>query len=821
VQKLQMKEVVDITSDGLGGRKHLGRRMLRVIGPIGFVIVILAALFSITAYSYYSNRRDALTLSDDLLRAIERRIDKELETFLNPIEDTVRLTSVFLENIPFDVGNRTLLEPLAFQVLANLSQISIFNVADTRGNFFMVKKMNDGSFHTKIIDRTQKTPQVTWIRRDKSGQELEVETTIDDSYDPRNRPWYAGALESRQVYWTDFYIFFTDQKYGITVSIPIVGPEDQPLGVLGLDIELHKISEFLETLKIGQSGRAIIVDEDGELVAHPEIEKMVKREGEVYKPVRINELKDPVLQRAYSRFLVEGHGYRNLTINDRHYLTSAFLFPTKIGHKLTVFIIVPEEDFVGFVNRNNRTVLLMSISILLLTAVMAGLMVFQGLRADRNAQFVLDRQNDLEAQSRAFAELSSQAALFDAADPEALSRLTEIVSKSIGVRRTSVWQFDQNGGLLRCIDCYDRESGGHTQDTMLTKTEFHHLFEVLQTAEDILTPNAGGDKRLHELYRAYLQPLGCESLLALPIRRLKETAGWLWFEHDRLSRNWSAEEISFARAIANMLALRFSADLKSISTPAVKKEYSGTSVIAAVPATATAAAARETRSESHPSKPDMARTHGAQIPAAATGRFISFSDRMLSRGIDPDRIGADLFADTTVFLLRFTDPASLAERMGDGDSITAVDYLLNHLEELVSSRGIEYMRVMGDEIVCAAGMEDNDRDHSHLMAELALSVQDRCAGLFAELNSPMEFRIGIDTGSVLGSPVGKIQKFYNIWGEAVRFASMMAKTGIPGAIQVSETTYRRLRSSYLFQARGRFYLPNIGETSTYLLTGRI
>jgi len=38
---------------------------------------------------------------------------------------------------------------------------------------------------------------------------------------------------------------------------------------------------------------------------------------------------------------------------------------------------------------------------------------------------------------------------------------------------------------------------------------------------------------------------------------------------------------------------------------------------------------------------------------------------------------------------------------------------------------------------------------------------------------------------------------------------------------VSETTYRRLRANYLFHARGSYYLPNIGETSTYLLTGRI
>jgi adenylate cyclase len=818
---LRIREVVAISSDDLRGEKHLRRRIMRLLLPIGFAVVILAALLSITAYSYYSNHRDALALSDDLLHAIERRIAKELEAFLGPIEDTVQLTAVFLENIPFDVSNRALLEPLAFKVLANLSQISNFYVADTRGNFLMVQKMPDGSNNTKIINRSPKETQVTWIRRNPSGNEIAVEKTIDDSFDPRNRPWYVGVVKSRKVHWTDFYIFFTDQKYGITVAIPIIGHDDQVRGVLGLDITLQKISEFLETLKIGKSGRAIIVDEDGELVAHPEIGKMVKREGEVYKPVRIDELKDAVLQRAYNRFLIEGFGYRNIVIDDRQYLTSAFLLPTKIGHQLTVFIIVPEEDFVGFVNRNNHAVLLMSVSILVLTAAMAALLVFQGLRADRNAQVVLDRQSELEAQSRAFAELSTQAALFDAEDPESLGRLTEIVSKSIGVRRTSVWRFDQDGDRLRCIDCYDRESDGHTQDTMLTRTEFHHLFDVLQKAEDVCAPEAGENSRLSELYQAYLQPMGCESLLAVPICRHDQTVGSLWFEHDRLARDWSSEEISFARAIANMLALRFSADSKPTVTSAVSREDIDAAADTAVRIKKASAAVPETRPESSLSKKYLTRLHGGQISAAGAGQLTSFSERMLSRGFDRNRIGADLFNDTTVFLLRFTDPVSLAERMADDDCITAVDYLAKRLEDLAASRGIKYVRIMGDEIVCAAGMDDRAQDHPHLMAELALGVQDRCSGLFAELNTPMEFRIGIDTGAVLGSPVGKAQRSYNIWGEAVRFASMMAKTGIPGAIQVSETTYWRLRSSYLFQARGRFYLPNIGETSTYILTGRI
>ena len=50
---------------------------------------------------------------------------------------------------------------------------------------------------------------------------------------------------------------------------------------------------------------------------------------------------------------------------------------------------------------------------------------------------------------------------------------------------------------------------------------------------------------------------------------------------------------------------------------------------------------------------------------------------------------------------------------------------------------------------------------------------------------------------------------------------MMAENGVTGGIHVSETAYRGLRKSYLFRARGRYFVPNIGEISTYILTGRI
>ena len=818
---MKREEVVKLSFGDRNSQKSLRGHFFRVAGPIGFVIVMLAALLAIIVYSYFSNRRDALALSDEVLGAIERRIAGELDAFIKPIEDTVQLTADFLENTPFDIRNRDLLEPLGFRVLDNLSQVSNFIVADLQGNFLMIARQPDGSLHTKIIERSAGAARSTWIRRDPSRNVVDEETVFDDPYDPRQRPWYTGAVNREAPNWTDFYIFFTSQTHGATISLPLVGKNDERLGVFGLDVELKEVSAFLETLKIGQNGEAIIIDEKGYIVAHPEIKKMVKKEGDLYKPIVVEELGNPILNRAYNRFRIDGHGHRDLVLDGQRYLSTAFLMPQKTGLDLSVFVFVPEEDFVGFVGRNNRNIILMSAGIVLLAAIMASLLVFQGLRAERNARQVLDRQHQLEAQSRAFSELSSSAAMFDAEDTESFEQLTEIVTGAINLRRSSLWNYDDGGQFLKCIDSYDRESYGHTRGTVLARVDFPSLFDLLQNGEEINAIDAETDTRLAELYRVYLQPLGCESLLAVPIRYYGQTVGALWFEHDRLHNRWSSEEISFAYAIADMLALRLSVDPTCIRAFAQPQEDTETAAATGALSPQPAPVAGDIQAEDHPIAPGIAPQQSSPHSVGGKAPITSFLDRLKAGGIDPDQTAADIFPDMTVLVLKFTDTLSLAGRITDTESTTTVDQMVGHLEDLVTAQGIDYMKVMGEEIVCAAGFESGSEDPAALIADLALGIQNHCAGLFASLNTAMEFRVGIDTGAVLGSSVGRKAKTYNIWGESVRFASKMADSGIPGGIQVSETTYRRLRAHYLFKLRGHYYLPAIGEISTYLLTGRI
>jgi class 3 adenylate cyclase len=782
---------------------------------------MLGTILAIALFSYHHNRRDALALSDDLLRELQQRIAIAVKGYLAPAADMARLTTNVLQSQTFNTDFPALTEVLAIHVLDSYPQLAMAYVADPQGNFLMTRRMPDDSIHTKRIERTDSAIQVTWHRRNPQGEVVAVEHAEDDGYDPRLRPWYDGAVSTGKLYWSDIYIFFTDQKPGVTVSLPIIADNGELRGVLGLDIDLEQLSAFLAGLQIGRSGRAMIIDEAGRLVASPDPARMFTKVGDTLQPIRLDELGDVVLTRAFNHFRIEGYGHRTLEVNRRRYSSTASSLSTTVGRNWSVLIVVPEEDFVGFVARNNRRALSMGLVVVGLASLLAGLLVVQGLRADRNARLVLERQQQLEAQSRAFSALASQAALFDPEDTDSLARLTDIAAETVGVRRVSLWRLIDGGAWLVCDNCHDRESGGHTQGSRLARDDLPQIFEAIDHADELVVQQADSDPRTAELQRVYLQPFGCEALLAVPIVSHGSAIGSVWFEDERRPAAWSPETCTFARAIAGMLALRLSAALRPGPDSNVTAPPAPPHIDAAARAADRAEASVVPQDAVGAAGPGFMPRRAMRTTAIADDRASVFMARLAARGLDRRTLGAHVYADTTVLVGQFTDPLSLAERSDDETSASVVDRLVRHLEDLAAAHGIEYLKIMGAEIVCAAGFDGNPEHGAGVLAATALDMQECCVRLFADLYTHLEFRMGIDTGTVIGSPVGRGEASYNLWGEAVRAAQWMAETSLAGGIQVTESTYRRLRHSYLFKVRGTYYLQDVGELSAYLMTGRI
>ncbi|WP_010477549.1 methyl-accepting chemotaxis protein [Thermococcus zilligii] len=110
---------------------------------------------------------------------------------------------------------------------------------------------------------------------------------LPPGYDPRVRPWYQGAVQSRKEVWTDPYQDASTGKWVITYAVPVYW-NGKLVGVIGLDVFIDTLVEEIKNAKVGDTGYAYVVNKEGLTIAHPNKDYVMKLnvfQEESLKPV--------------------------------------------------------------------------------------------------------------------------------------------------------------------------------------------------------------------------------------------------------------------------------------------------------------------------------------------------------------------------------------------------------------------------------------------------------------------------------------------------------------------------------------------------------
>ena len=106
--------------------------------------------------------------------------------------------------------------------------------------------------------------------------------------------------------------------------------------------------------------------------------------------------------------------------------------------------------------------------------------------------------------------------------------------------------------------------------------------------------------------------------------------------------------------------------------------------------------------------------------------------------------------------------------------------MVRAVQELAAEQEVPYLKVMGCDIIGAAGFIAGDETAAARIANTAVASRDRIAELFKDHGLAPNFRLGIDSGAAIGGPVGTEPALFNLWGEAVQTAQTMATAALPG-----------------------------------------
>jgi serine phosphatase RsbU (regulator of sigma subunit) len=444
----------------------------RLIGDLSLVIIVFGVAVSLLVF--LGARSAVRTLSRQL---ITRQIDdlaERLDIFFAPAREAVQVgegwgaEGLLDPDRPEDL--RTLFQPL----LHRFPQISAILVADDRGREYMLTRQ-EGKWVSREVRRDEWGSRAKW-REWAEGQPGREEWREID-YDPRERPWFRGAMEraaetraGRRICWTEPYRFFTAKKPGITAAAAFRSGDRTR--VLGVDILLEDISDF--TMRLGEMDQStIFVLTRGDLVVGlpPQLARRPPEERTEALLKHPSELGIEILRDAAVRLGPEAavrfeSGGKAWWGGRREYV---------LGPELEISVAVPEERILGGLETLRYAILGLAVASLALALWRA---VALARRFSRPIEALVEqsdriRRGDLEPRPPVESRVAEIRRLADAQERmrASLTKLLHLEGELRIARRIQEGTFPGRLPVLAGFDCAGftlpaSETGGDTYDAV-------------------------------------------------------------------------------------------------------------------------------------------------------------------------------------------------------------------------------------------------------------------------------------------------------------------------------------------------------------------
>jgi adenylate cyclase len=178
---------------------------------------------------------------------------------------------------------------------------------------------------------------------------------------------------------------------------------------------------------------------------------------------------------------------------------------------------------------------------------------------------------------------------------------------------------------------------------------------------------------------------------------------------------------------------------------------------------------------------------------------------------------ADSFPEVSVLFADIVGFTGLSSKVSAEELVVMLNEIFSRFDALAEEHGLEKIKTIGDAYMIVAGLPDPRPDHAEALARMALDMQAALDAFNAAHGTELAIRIGINTGPVVAGVIGTKKFIYDLWGDAVNIASRMESSGVPGRVQVSESTHDKLRGKLEMEPRGAIEVKGKGEMRTWLL----
>lgn len=369
---------------------------LRTILVVPFVLQIVATVGVVGYLSFISGRQAVQELVFRLETKVSNRLQDRVQNYLAQPHEFHQVVLSSIHSGTLDPNDFSALEKFFWQQIQDHGLVSYAFFGNTQGDLISVKRNDEGRLVSRIRDAATGGERQEYLLDDAG---IRTELVKSRPYDGRLRPWYQAAVEAKEPSWSPIHPSFSDGWLEVNAVIPLYDEAGNFQGVLGTELNLTQIRNYLQALDISASGQAFIVEHSGEVVGTSTAESpfitidVPAAEGETSDQAGEN-AEEPVkarlnvtqsenrLTRATATHLVETFGgfdqiteATNLTFKLDGELQLVRAMPLQDGRGLDWLMVVtiPESDFMGQIYANTRTTILLCIGTLVVSLIIGGL----------------------------------------------------------------------------------------------------------------------------------------------------------------------------------------------------------------------------------------------------------------------------------------------------------------------------------------------------------------------------------------------------------------------------------------------------------------
>ena len=179
-----------------------------------------------------------------------------------------------------------------------------------------------------------------------------------------------------------------------------------------------------------------------------------------------------------------------------------------------------------------------------------------------------------------------------------------------------------------------------------------------------------------------------------------------------------------------------------------------------------------------------------------------------------------LYDPVSVLMLDFVGFTSMAASADPTVTVSELNEIFTAFDRIAEQYGCERIKTLGDAYLAVAGLPHADPDHAVAVAQCAIRFIRYLERRNKSHPHKWTCRIGLASGSVVGSVVGVQKYVYDVFGPAVNLASRLQALSDPMQITCPGDMMADLAGEFELEEIGAHDVRGFGETRLMTLSDR-